>query len=83
MTDHAKPALPDTNQLIAERREKLAAVRAAAKAGNGAAFPNDFKPQHHAAELQRKHGEQPNEELEPLNVAVVVAGRLMLKRLMG
>ena len=30
---------PDENKLIAERREKLAAIRK-----QGVAFPNDFKP---------------------------------------
>jgi len=68
----------DTNQLIAERREKLAAIR-----NQGVAFPNDFKPRDQAADLQRKHGSLPNEELEPLSVKVAVAGRLMLKRVMG
>jgi lysyl-tRNA synthetase class 2 len=68
----------DENQLIAERRDKLAAIRA-----QGVAFPNDFKPTHHAAELARRHGASSNEELEPLAVKVSVAGRLMLKRVMG
>ncbi len=74
------PASPaaDDNALIAERREKLAALRR-----QGIAFPNDFKPRDHAAELLRLHGEQSNEELEPQAIEVAVAGRLMLKRLMG
>ncbi|HEY0856637.1 MAG TPA: lysine--tRNA ligase [Albitalea sp.] len=68
----------DDNQLIAERREKLAAIRQ-----QGVAFPNDFKPKDRAADLIRKHGAQGNEELEPQAVKVSVAGRLMLKRVMG
>ncbi len=68
----------DDNQLIAERREKLAAIRA-----RGVAFPNDFKPTHHAADLHLKHGSTPNDELEPQAVKVAVAGRMMLKRVMG
>ena len=68
----------DDNQLIAERREKLAAIRK-----QGVAFPNDFKPKHHAAELARKYGALDNENLEPQGVPVSVAGRLMLKRVMG
>ena len=68
----------DDNPLIAERRAKLAAIRRA-----GIAFPNDFKPHDRAAELIRQHGDRPNEELEPLAVAVSIAGRLMLKRVMG
>lgn len=68
----------DDNQLIAERREKLAAIRK-----QGVAFPNDFKPKDHAAELGRKYGTLENEALEPQGVHVSVAGRLMLKRVMG
>ncbi|HEX5686701.1 MAG TPA: lysine--tRNA ligase [Ideonella sp.] len=73
----------DDNQLIAERREKLAAIRVQAKASGAAAFPNDFKPTHHALDLHHRHGQVPNEELEPQGVKVVVAGRMMLKRVMG
>ncbi len=72
-----RPAL-DENKLIAERREKLAAIRR-----QGIAFPNDFKPTEHAAELQRRHGEDDNAELEPRALRVSLAGRLMLKRVMG
>ena len=72
------PAPTDDNQLIAERRQKLAAIRA-----RGIAFPNDFKPTHHAADLHQRHGQVPNEELEPQAVQVAVAGRMMLKRVMG
>ncbi|HEY6512510.1 MAG TPA: lysine--tRNA ligase [Burkholderiaceae bacterium] len=68
----------DDNSLIAERREKLALLRRA-----GPAFPNDFKPRHHAAELQQRYADVPNEELETQAIAVTVAGRMMLKRVMG
>ena len=85
MTTHTPPPAPqpppapaDSNQLIAERREKLAAIRA-----RGVAFPNDFKPTDHAAELLRKHDAQTNEELEPLAITVALGGRMMLKRVMG
>jgi len=72
------PAPPDDNALLAERREKLAAIRA-----RGVAFPNDFKPKHRAAELARKHGHLDNEALEPMGISASIAGRLMLKRVMG
>jgi lysyl-tRNA synthetase class 2 len=68
----------DDNQLIAERREKLAAIRK-----QGIAFPNDFKPRDRAADVARKHGALPNEELEPQGITVSLAGRMMLKRIMG
>ena len=70
--------MTDDNSLITERREKLALLRQ-----QGVAFPNDFKPKDHAGELLRLHGEKDNTELEPLGVRVVIAGRLMLKRVMG
>jgi len=83
MTAENSPAAPtapaaDENQLIAERREKLAAIRR-----HGVAFPNDFKPAHHAAELLRQYDARSAEELEALEVKVSVAGRMMLKRVMG
>ena len=68
----------DSHQLIAERREKLAALRQ-----RGVPFPNDFKPRHHAAELHHRYGQMANEELEPQAIKVAVAGRMMLKRVMG
>ena len=74
----AHTAVADDGQLIKERREKLAAVRAA-----GVAFPNDFKPRHHAADLHHRYGEVPNEVLEPQAIQVSLAGRMMLKRVMG
>ncbi|MCE4538141.1 lysine--tRNA ligase [Pelomonas sp. P7] len=78
-TSSALPAQSDDNQLIAERREKLATLRAA----TAVPFPNDFKPQHRAQPLQDQYGELPNEELEPQAIRVSVAGRMMLKRVMG
>jgi len=71
-------AAADPNQLVAERREKLAALRR-----QGVAFPNDFRPRHHAADLHHRYGKLPNEELEAQAVQVSVAGRMMLKRVMG
>ena len=63
---------------MTERREKLKALRSA-----GIAFPNDVKPAHRAATLFAGYGDKTNEELEPLAVHVSVAGRMMLKRVMG
>ena len=81
--EHHAPQAEDHNQLIAERREKLKGLREAQAAGGGAAFPNDFKPQHRAEQLQAEYGHLSNELLEPLKVRVSVAGRMMLKRVMG
>ncbi|MDM0090423.1 MULTISPECIES: lysine--tRNA ligase [unclassified Variovorax] len=77
-TTSPAPAI-DENQLMAERREKLKALRA----GQGVAFPNDFKPAHRAVGLAASHGEATAESLEVQPVTVSVAGRMMLKRVMG
>ncbi|MEQ6291696.1 lysine--tRNA ligase [Vogesella sp. GCM10023246] len=68
----------DENHIMAERREKLKALREA-----GIAFPNDFKREHLAGELHSSHNDKSKDELEPLNIHVAVAGRMMLKRVMG
>jgi len=81
-TTSPAPAI-DENQLMAERREKLKALRAATSDGKGVAFPNDFKPQHRAAALSAAHGEIDAEALDAQPVSVSVAGRMMLKRVMG
>ncbi|RYY95352.1 MAG: lysine--tRNA ligase, partial [Comamonadaceae bacterium] len=80
MTDTTQP---DDNQLIAERREKLKALRAAQRDGRGVAFPNDFKPDAHAAALHAAHGSKDAEQLASEGGTARVAGRMMLKRVMG
>ncbi|HEX7465423.1 MAG TPA: lysine--tRNA ligase, partial [Usitatibacter sp.] len=68
----------DENQIIAERRGKLARLRE-----GGPAFPNDFRRKHLAAELQLAHGAKTKEQLEGEKPQAGVAGRMMLKRVMG
>lgn len=77
----APPA--DDNQLIAERREKLSALREQARAASTAVFPNDFKPKDKAADLHHRHAGVENDVLEPQGIRATVAGRMMLKRVMG
>jgi len=72
------PAPADENQIIAERRAKLAVLRA-----TGPAFPNDFQRQDLAADLIARHGETGKDALEANPVSVQLAGRMMLKRVMG
>ncbi len=81
-TPAAAPAT-DENHLIAERREKLKGLRAAQAEGKGVAFPNDFKPADRAAALVAAHGGTGAEALEATPVVASVAGRMMLKRVMG
>ncbi len=80
MADDRKPpeAPRDENQVIAERRAKLAALRA-----RGNPYPNDFERRHLAGDLARAYGERSREELESHPIRVAVAGRMMLKRVMG
>jgi antitoxin (DNA-binding transcriptional repressor) of toxin-antitoxin stability system len=68
----------DENRLIAERREKLAAWRA-----TGKAFPNDFSRENLAGKLDELYSAKTREELEATPIEVKVAGRIMLKRVMG
>ncbi|MBF5053029.1 lysyl-tRNA synthetase [Alcanivorax venustensis ISO4] len=65
----------DENRLIAERRAKLNEWRE-----SGEAFPNHFRRDSLAADLQKQYGELSKEELEEKNIQVAVAGRLMLDR---
>jgi len=69
----------ETNKLIAQRREKLAALRE-----NGNAYPNTFRRNALAGELQAKYAGYTNEQLEAEEpVRVKVAGRMMTRRVMG
>ncbi|MFO6420216.1 lysine--tRNA ligase [Hylemonella sp. W303a] len=73
----------DDNQLIAERREKLKAIREQQTQGRGPAFPNDFKPADRAAAIHAAHEGQTPEGLLEQAPRASVAGRMMLKRVMG
>lgn len=79
MNDKVEQQPVDENKLIAERRQKLAGIREA----NEVAFPNDFRRNVMAGELQAEYGEKEKKELADLNIRVSVAGRMMLKRVMG
>lgn len=67
----------DENKLIAERRAKLSAIRENCRA-NG--FPNDFRRENYAEELQAQFGEVEKEALAEQGNKVSVAGRIMAKR---
>ena len=71
MTEPNAPTPPaqDENQIIAERRAKLAQLRA-----EGQAYPNDFRRDALAADLHAQHGATPNEALEPKARATLRAG---------
>lgn len=65
----------DENKLIAERRSKLAALR---ESGNP--FPNTFRPQHRAQDLQDRYSPESKDALESLGLQVAVAGRIVRNR---
>ncbi len=69
----------DDNKLIAERRAKLAQLREA----EPVAFPNDFRRDALAAEIHLAYAEADAAALEAQGVRVRVAGRMMLRRIMG
>ena len=78
MSEPQAPAPQEENQIIAERRAKLARLRQ-----QGPAFPNDFARTHHAGDLQQKYGALDREQIAAASVEVSLAGRMMLKRVMG
>ena len=69
---------PDEHQIIAERRAKLAEIRAA-----GVAFPNDFVPTHKALALHEANDGREATDFDAETAVVSIAGRMMLKRVMG
>ena len=69
---------PDENRLIAERREKLNALRA-----QGVAFPNDFKLDASRVILQPESPQADAETIDAAARRVKVAGRMVLKRGQG
>ncbi len=68
----------DENKLIAERRAKLGAVRA-----QGSTYPNDFRRDALAGDLQRAYGERDTAWLTANPTRVRVGGRMLVKRVMG
>ncbi|WP_374401269.1 lysine--tRNA ligase [Niveibacterium sp.] len=79
MSENNESQVPqDENHIIAERRAKLAKWRE-----SGKSYPNDFRRENTAGKLDELYGDKDNETLEATPVEVKVAGRVMLKRVMG
>lgn len=68
----------DENSLITQRRDKLADIRS-----QGIAFPNDFKPKNYAYALHTEYDVHDKPWFETNSIPVTIAGRMMLKRVMG
>ena len=65
----------DDNRLVAERRAKLAAIREQRNA-----FPNSFRRDAYAADLQAEFGEIEKADLEEKDHKVSIAGRIVRNR---
>lgn len=74
MQDAAELA-QEENRLVALRRQKLNTIRE-----NGVAFPNKFRKDAMAADLQAQFKDHDKPSLEALGHKVKVAGRIMLNR---
>lgn len=68
----------EESELIAQRRAKLAELRARENP-----FPNNFRRNVMAGELQAEYHHRSAEELEKRPLRVKVAGRMMTRRIMG
>ncbi|MEO6065431.1 MAG: lysine--tRNA ligase [Lysobacterales bacterium] len=81
MSDDTIQSGSDDNHLIAERRAKLSSLRA-----EGIAFPNDFRPDARAGELQAEFADAVQWDapaFDSLGRRVSIAGRMLAKRVMG
>jgi len=68
----------DVNEQVAQRKAKLAKWRS-----EGQAYPNDFKRDHYAQDLLQEYSDKDAEILALEKHAVSIAGRIMMRRLMG
>ncbi len=66
------------NEIVALRKLRLAELRE-----KGNAFPNDFRRQHLALQLHESFGDSSKEDLEAAKSETAVAGRIILRRMMG
>ena len=75
---HSNKEAQEEHKLIAQRREKLKILR-----DEGYQFPNDFRRNVMAGELHAEYDEKDNAFFESQSLRVAVAGRMVLKRVMG
>lgn len=68
----------DTNEQIQQRRLKLQAMRE-----KGNAYPNAFRREHLALEIQNQYANLTEQELSQQNISAIIAGRIMMRRIMG
>ena len=68
----------DESEVLQVRRQKLSNLRE-----NGFNFPNNFKPQNLAAKVLDDYADKSKEDLQEHKITVRVAGRIVLRRVMG
>ena len=68
----------DENNLFEVRKEKLKKLRE-----QGKDYPNSFRRNELAKELIKEYSDSSKDDLENTSISVKVAGRIMLRRLMG
>jgi lysyl-tRNA synthetase class 2 len=80
MSEQKKTEAPqqELNEIMAQRLAKLDAMRE-----KGQAFPNDFRRDSISDDLHARYDDKSKEELEELAVEVSIAGRMMMRRIMG
>lgn len=79
-TEHEDVAVTteDLNEQLLQRKSKLNVLRQ-----KGNAFPNDFRRSDLATAIHAAYDSKDNATLETENITVTVAGRIMMRRLMG
>ena len=78
--DSQEAEVQDVNELIKQRHHKLELIKQTGKNP----YPNQFKRNHYAQDLQDTYKDQDKQTLaEQDKIIVDVAGRIMLKRVMG
>jgi lysyl-tRNA synthetase class 2 len=78
MTEEQQVEHLDESEVYHIRKQKLAELRT-----NGFNFPNEFRREHLAANLLKEYAEQEKEALAQQQVKASVAGRIVLRRIMG
>lgn len=76
--EQVKQNLEELGNELKARREKLAIIRE-----QGIAFPNDFRRDAISHELHKQYDDKTNEVLQENKIRVAVAGRMMMRRIMG
>lgn len=68
----------DESEIFQVRKQKLVELRS-----SGFNFPNQFRRQHLAVDLMNQYSEMAKEDLANKRVKVTIAGRIVLRRVMG